>query len=202
MKHNKIKMKRVLVIVSHPDDETIWMGGTLIRHKKDWDTTIICLCRALDKDRSPKFKKVCKILGVKCFISNLEDKKLRPLSLNQYKKIILKNAKGSYDYLFTHGKNGEYNHIRHKETHKAVKELLKQGKIKAKKVYFFSYLKKRNNFQNYAICNPNADIFIKLNHHELLMKRKLAINIHGYNRGGIGFEELSVGPIESFDKLR
>ena len=39
----------------------------------DWNWTIISLCRKDDKDRAPKFRKVCKKLGAKCTMSDLED---------------------------------------------------------------------------------------------------------------------------------
>jgi len=48
--------KTVAVIVAHPDDETLWAGGTILGHSS-WECFVACLCRASDKERAEKFKK-------------------------------------------------------------------------------------------------------------------------------------------------
>ena len=68
-----------LVLVAHPDDETIWMGGTILAYPNiDW--TIFCLCRGDDPDRAPKFRRVLKFLGAHGTISNLEDEGMMNIS--------------------------------------------------------------------------------------------------------------------------
>ena len=192
-------MKKVLVIVAHPDDETIWMGGSLIRNKKDWDTTLLCMCRKSDNDRHPKFLKACQILGVKPFIFDLDDENLKPIALEKYIDIIRQFSETDYDYLFTHGKNGEYGHIRHEELHKAVNEMINQKILRVRKIFFFSYLKESNDFQGYCICDSNANIFIKLNDDELVLKKSIIKDVYGYQDGG--FEEQSSAGVESFLQL-
>lgn len=196
-----MEKREILVIVAHPDDETIWTGGTLLRTK--FKKTIICLCRKNDKDRNPKFKKACKILNAKGYILDLDDgekgyyKKISSLEIIKRILKITKNKK--YELLYTHGKNGEYGHLRHIEINKAVIEMLKRKLLFSKKIFFFSYIKRKNNFQGYALYKPSADKLIKLNSNELSMKKHLIQDIYGYSKGG--FEEKSSGKIESFNKF-
>ena len=194
-----MKKREILVIVAHPDDETIWVGGTLLRTK--FNKTIICLCRKNDKDRNPRFKKACEVLKAIGYIFDLDDSErgyYKKISSEEIIKKILRVTKGkNYDYVFTHGKNGEYGHQRHKQVHDAIVEMLERGLLSAKKVFFFSYLKKKNFFHGYAIYNSNADKLIKLNREQLFMKKNLIKNIYGFREKS--FEEKSSGKIEAFD---
>jgi len=63
---------RALIVVAHPDDETIWAGGVLLRHKNiSW--TIFSLCRKDDEDRMPKFFLAAKFYKACGIISDLDD---------------------------------------------------------------------------------------------------------------------------------
>ena len=181
---------KALAIIAHPDDETIWMGNQILKNKKlNW--TIFSLCRASDKDRAPKFLKACNYYNAKPIIADLEDTKLLPLNIAYIIDLIEKNIKEKeFDVIYTHGENGEYGHIRHKEAHQAVKKMIEDRILKAKKLFFFNYEKRNNDC--IAIKNKN---YHKLNKNELKEKKKIIMEIYCFQKGS--FEEKCCGD-ESF----
>ncbi len=193
-------MEKALVIIAHPDDELIWMGGMLLRHKEDWDSTVLCLTRASDKDRAPKFEKACNILGVKGFIYDLDDSTDKPWNEEEVIKIISRHCKQEYDIVFTHGENGEYGHPRHKETHRIVNRIIDDKTLKTESFMNFDYSKRENNLQGFCIPNSTTNNFIKLKDHELIMKKETIQNVYGYQEGG--FEEKSCNLVEAFKKVK
>ena len=186
-------MKKVLVIVAHPDDETIWMGGTLLKNKNNWETTIISLCRRDDEDRAPKFRKICKEYNAQSHISDLDDETMKDLNSEEVEERISKFTKNNaYDYIFTHGKNGEYEHKRHLDVHRAVNKMIKEKNLLSKKVFYFSYNKKGE----FAYPNKESDKLIYLNSSTHKEKKRLIQEVYGFPKGG--FEEVCCRKTEAF----
>lgn len=197
-----MEKKEILVIVAHPDDETIWMGGTLlkIKEKDDSNITIISLCRKNDIDRFPRFEKTCKMLGTKEYhMSDLDDceegvyKKISNHEIIEKIFAFTKFNGKNYDSLYTHGENGEYGHIRHIETHRAICEMLDKKLLLAKQVFFFSYLKTKEN----SNINSNADKLIKLENSYFKMKKQLIKEVYGFKEGSFEYE--SARDVEAFE---
>jgi LmbE family N-acetylglucosaminyl deacetylase len=133
--------KQVAVIVAHPDDETLWAGGTILSHP-EWRCFIICLCRKSDPDRAPKFAKALKVLHASGIMDDLDDgPEQTPLTEREVQNTIMKLLPPChFDLVITHYTNGEYTrHRRHEEIGRAVIRLWTAGKIMTGELWTFAY---------------------------------------------------------------
>ena len=123
--------KRALIIAAHPDDETIFMGGTIAEFK-GWRWTILCVTdcdERYNKRRRREFLQACRIYNrgggkVKPVMLEVVKRKGR-FSNSEVKKRIgdFIERFGPFDIIFTHERRGDYGHKTHRLIHNIVKEL-------------------------------------------------------------------------------
>jgi LmbE family N-acetylglucosaminyl deacetylase len=106
---------RRAVVVAHPDDETLWCGGLMIRYPGDW-TVICCSTPKRDPIRSDKFRLACARLGARDII-HVKEVETRNVPL-----ATLGVPAERFDLVVTHGAAGEYGHPHHVQVHKHYKE--------------------------------------------------------------------------------
>lgn len=171
---------KAVIIVAHPDDETIWAGGLMLQHA-DWQWTVLSLCRGDDADRAPKFHRVCEHLGAAAIISDLDDGN-PPKNLDADAEIGGRIARllppGAWDLCLTHGANGEYGHPRHREINSQVVRLAANGTIACRRLWTFAY----EADVAAKTCRPAtwADETVELTPAQLTEKMHIVRDLYGY----------------------
>ena len=193
---DKKTSKAVAVIVAHPDDETLWAGGTILSHPS-WQWFIVCLCRGSDKDRAPKFLKTLQILGSEGIMGDLDDgPEQKPLDENELKHAILQLLPSRhFDLIISHNPTGEYTrHIRHEEVSKAIIELWHNDKISANELYTFAY--EDGGKKYYPRPVENAPVYRTLSKRIWLRKYNIITETYGFEKSS--FEAETTPRAESF----
>jgi LmbE family N-acetylglucosaminyl deacetylase len=191
--------KTVAVIVAHPDDETLWAGGTILNHP-GWHCYILSLCRASDKNRAPKFHKALKILGADGIMADLDDgPQQKPLDSYTVCRAILQGLPPfQYDLIISHDPKGEYTrHLRHEEAGEAVIRLWSAEKIAAPELWTFAYEDGGKKYLPRSI--ENASLYYKLSDPVWEKKYSLITSTYGFDKDS--FEALTTPKVESFWKF-
>lgn len=198
IKSNEIQMKTCLIIVAHPDDETLWAGGAILSKPK-WKWFIICLCRESDENRKARFINALLILNAQGVMGDLDDgPEQHPLSIQDVEQAIVNLLPHTlFDLVITHSPHGEYTrHLRHEETSIAVLKLLETGKIVTKDVWLFAY---EDHFKTYyPKAIHEANITFNLTHEIWLKKYRIITEVYGFDPNS--WEAKTTPKVEAFWK--
>lgn len=168
------------MLVAHPDDETLWAGGTLLM-QASWSTFVVSACRASDADRAPKFARVLAGLNARGSMADLDDgPEQLPLADDSVEGALLEALPAShYDRILTHSPLGEYTrHLRHEEVARAVLRLWERGKLSASELWLFAYEDGAGQYLPRAILA--ADRVTELPSEVWARKRQLVVEGYGF----------------------
>lgn len=133
-----------LMIVAHPDDETLW-GGL---HLLEGGYFVVCITNGNNSTRKEEFYNVLKESGNDGIILSYPDKvctrrdnwkNIRSYIESDIEK-ILKSKK--WNMVVTHNPEGEYGHIHHKMTSSIVREKFIEYGMEKSLWYFGKYFRK------------------------------------------------------------
>ncbi len=169
-----------VVIVAHPDDETLWAGGTLLMHP-DSCWTIVSLTRKSDPDRAPRFHKAMEHYRARGIMGDLDDgpeqKPLRTVDVEDAIMDLLPSHR--YDLVLTHSLWGEYTrHRRHEEVARAVLALRESQRISTGDIWMFAYEDGGGKYLPRSAAN--ADVCIRLPQDIWQRKHEMITGVYGF----------------------
>jgi LmbE family N-acetylglucosaminyl deacetylase len=171
---------KVAVLVAHPDDETLWAGGTILTNP-EWEVFVGVLCRGGDPDRAPKFFRALEALGADGAIADLDDgPEQAPLDPAEVGETILSLLpQSTFDLLLTHGPRGEYTrHRRHEEVCRAALALWDRGLLSAPEFRPFAF---EDGSREYLPRPPiDAPLKIRLPDDVWARKYRIVTEVYGF----------------------
>lgn len=133
-----------LMIVAHPDDETIFAGKEIMNQSY----FIVCITNGDNKIRKTEFQEIIKKSHNEGIILNFPDKTSnqkddwKTCYKDIEKEIQYYLSLKKWDKVVTHNPDGEYGHIHHKMVNEMVTDLMIKKKQQDKLFYFEPYFKK------------------------------------------------------------
>ena len=138
-----------VMIVAHPDDETLWGGAHLFKDK----FFLVCLTNGYNLERANDYREILKFTHNNGIILNYPD--LQDNIINDWSEVrngILKDLSTILNYkyweqIITHGPDGTTGHIHHKKICEYVTKIAKESN-EYNNLYYFGKFYKINKIPN------------------------------------------------------
>jgi LmbE family N-acetylglucosaminyl deacetylase len=107
-----------LVVVAHPDDETLWAAGQVMQWAEQGAAVQVLCCSTpkRDPERAVRFLRACGVLGAQGAVLGSVDR-----GAHQALAMPRPETLRGFDCVLTHNALGEYGHPHHVQVHEFVK---------------------------------------------------------------------------------
>ena len=126
MIRKSLSKPRILLLFAHPDDELLWMGGTLLKFRDNFSIDFVCLTIPFNKPRVKGLFYLDRYFDTNLvFCLGYEDDTAvwREGAEVDFDDLWLDCIDfGKYDLIFSHNQYGEYYHPHHIYIHNKLKE--------------------------------------------------------------------------------
>ncbi|MCR4796399.1 MAG: PIG-L family deacetylase [Ruminococcus sp.] len=162
LSHTNLSNASKLMIVAHPDDETIWGGAHLL----DGGYLVVCITNGYNTRRAGEFRKAVEQSGNTPLILDYPDKIFFMRDdWSDCKEAIesdisLVMSAKHWDFAVTHNPKGEYGHIHHKMTNAITVQAFNETDS-ADKLYFFGDYYKASDIEKAGTSVIPEDIMQK-----------------------------------------
>jgi LmbE family N-acetylglucosaminyl deacetylase len=121
-----------LIIIAHPDDETLWFSSILLRN--NCEVVLVTCGDSKDKkrreERRREFEKTMKLFSIKKYTILWHEDTENRLNLSKLEIDLRKFLGNNYEKIYTHGPYGEtYNHQHHQDVSYVVHKIFKNQKV-------------------------------------------------------------------------
>ena len=112
-------MFRNLMIVAHPDDESLFGGSQLL--KDQWK--VVCVTNGNNPVRSKEFEQVMTATNSEGEIWSYPDSQFIPFNESKLFLDLKKVIDCGWNKIVTHNAHGEYGHLHHQQIHRLVSNI-------------------------------------------------------------------------------
>lgn len=124
---NNIMNRKILVVVAHPDDETLWFYQSLKKLRQQNLVEILCFTYTAISKRGKELLELSKNIGLKVHFGHCEDFGMTKLLQNLEFGISKVFSKNNYDLIITHPPHGgEKPHPHHIQVYLVLKKICKE----------------------------------------------------------------------------